>query len=295
MASALFVQDGKPMAFFLCNIAKSEATKWIKLIQDLGGEVHNTYNANVKALAKDTHNVSITDQPIYSLKFVEECAKKNELLDIDHFQFATPPTTKASSSPSPSPKKVATSPRKWKRVAYTKEDDNKLLQFISEHPDLSPGGTKLWRLMENQKVTDHTWESLRTRFRHLKSASNKENVTEQESEPDYDLGNDYSKRQRDLRQHRVNNIIENLSTQFQVPKSIIFHSLLSFNGDITLAIDYLQRRDNCAEKPWSREEDEQLSSGTVAPELLHERDEQHIRDRLNFLEQLHKLGSSDEE
>lgn len=58
------------------------------------------------------------------------------------------------------------SPRK--RHKFTDEDDAKLAVFVSQHSNLglTPSSSKLWKLAEEEKLTQgrHTWQSMRSRF-----------------------------------------------------------------------------------------------------------------------------------
>jgi len=92
-------------------------------------------------------------------------------------------------------------------------------------------------------------------------------------------------RSQEIQQIIVNNIINQLSLQFQVPKSIIYHALLIFSGDVALATDYLQKGVKCGVKGWTNEEDDNLISNP-SPEMFEGREEEHIRRRIAFLDEI---------
>lgn len=49
-------------------------------------------------------------------------------------------------------------------MAYTPEDDAAILTFVSKHKK-EIGGNRLWREMQRQRVTGHSWQSMKYRYR----------------------------------------------------------------------------------------------------------------------------------
>ncbi|KAK7915700.1 hypothetical protein WMY93_011461 [Mugilogobius chulae] len=50
------------------------------------------------------------------------------------------------------------------RAAYTPEEDEAILNYVSKHVK-EIGGNKLWQEMEKQQVTSHSWQSMKYRYR----------------------------------------------------------------------------------------------------------------------------------
>lgn len=50
------------------------------------------------------------------------------------------------------------------RVAYTPEDDAAILSYVGKHKT-ETGGNRLWQEMEKQRVTGHSWQSMKYRYR----------------------------------------------------------------------------------------------------------------------------------
>ena len=50
------------------------------------------------------------------------------------------------------------------RIIFTKEDDKKLVDFVNNHGEFTPSGSKLWQLAEEKLDGGHTWQSMRSRY-----------------------------------------------------------------------------------------------------------------------------------
>ncbi|XP_066928871.1 telomeric repeat-binding factor 2-interacting protein 1-like [Clytia hemisphaerica] len=55
------------------------------------------------------------------------------------------------------------------RQAYTKEEDEAIIEYVTSHQteygsDGSTGGNLIWKQMEEKKITSHTWQSMKSRF-----------------------------------------------------------------------------------------------------------------------------------
>ncbi|XP_033111006.1 telomeric repeat-binding factor 2-interacting protein 1-like [Anneissia japonica] len=52
----------------------------------------------------------------------------------------------------------------YRRNAYTVEEDNVILMYVAEHQGLLVGGNRIWKQMEDTKITIHTWQSMKDRY-----------------------------------------------------------------------------------------------------------------------------------
>jgi len=62
------------------------------------------------------------------------------------------------------------------KLKYTPEDDEKIINYVSSHyvdtPPGSPGGIKLWKEMQDKKITEHSWQSMKDRYKkHLQDST----------------------------------------------------------------------------------------------------------------------------
>jgi len=62
------------------------------------------------------------------------------------------------------------------KLKYTPEDDEKIINYVASHyvdtPPGSPGGIKLWKEMQDKKITEHSWQSMKDRYKkHLQNST----------------------------------------------------------------------------------------------------------------------------
>lgn len=50
------------------------------------------------------------------------------------------------------------------RNAYTPEEDTAILNYVTKRKE-EIGGNQLWKQMEQERVTSHTWQSMKYRYR----------------------------------------------------------------------------------------------------------------------------------
>ncbi|KAH3767482.1 hypothetical protein Pelo_646 [Pelomyxa schiedti] len=62
---------------------------------------------------------------------------------------------------------TSTSHKKPNRTAFTLEEDLCILKFVEDNPNMGTRGNAMWRQLATQ-VTTHTWQSLRSRYLHIK-------------------------------------------------------------------------------------------------------------------------------
>ncbi|CAL1533280.1 unnamed protein product [Lymnaea stagnalis] len=168
-----------PVFFFSDNI--SDELKYI--IYKGGGElINNPLEATV--LLCETRTDNRINKGYLPTDFIVDCVKRGTFLDIEKYRQETlglqASTSKAYSEISESDSddqgwnaiKFTESSRirvrkrdMAGRKKYTQNDDIKIMKHLINHNQYSQtGGNLVWRTMESVKVTEHTSQSMRSRF-----------------------------------------------------------------------------------------------------------------------------------
>jgi len=313
MDSLFTTESGKPLSFVLLGFSAPSARSFIKKIQEAGGEVKKTISqdsiiiiANEQKIPKEIPSGS----PYYSISFIEKCLEQEQLLDISEFLLGE--NKAPSKTPTKSPIK---SPRK--RDKFTLEDDEKILDYVAENQNgKSPTGKKLWQEMAST-MSSHTAESLRTRYLRVLRPQRAERQEveemqeqEKEQEKEHEKENNEneetinkpaegSKKRKSeqrstevdsIRKRRINQLIDQMTEQHNVPKSVVYHALLIYSGDVILANEYLQKKGkNCSVQGWTLEEDTCIVEKGIVPKTGRKLDE--IRRRIQFLDEANSINN----
>ncbi|EDO44451.1 predicted protein [Nematostella vectensis] len=170
--SCLFLndEDGSPILFY---ITPGPLKKRLKtLIEVRGGIVSSKITPGVDTILLQE---SSKDKPLLdgytSSEYIKDCIHKNELLNIKPYQArATEKAGKSklgavSSSNSANIVKSTTGGR----AKYTYEEDQAILDYVKQYacPGIPVGGNVLWKQMEREKVTGHSWQSMQCRYRKI--------------------------------------------------------------------------------------------------------------------------------
>lgn len=132
------------------------------LIMNGGGVVCRTQEPKAILLAEPgdiTAAANIASHFYISTQYVLDCVAQNQQLDIERYRFnyLQPVQTRRSSQ-----KRQGTG-----RLGYSLEDDAAILKIIAKHRKEAKGN-QIWKKMERQKVTNHSWQSMKDRFlKHL--------------------------------------------------------------------------------------------------------------------------------
>lgn len=95
-----------------------------------------------------------------STQYIWDCVKENQQLDEKNYRLRTTQKIQTRSLRS---KEGAVG-----RMSYTAEEDEAILNFISKRLTEARGNA-VWQLMEKQKVTSHSWQSMKDRYlKHLR-------------------------------------------------------------------------------------------------------------------------------
>lgn len=99
-----------------------------------------------------------TGQTYISIQYITDCVEQNQLLDMDRYIVSVGPSVQKSR---------ASRHQGNGRMVYSHEDDAAILKFMEKRRNEAKGNL-VWREMEKQHVTAHTWQSMKNRFlKHL--------------------------------------------------------------------------------------------------------------------------------
>ncbi|XP_071951843.1 uncharacterized protein [Antedon mediterranea] len=153
-SDALFVNEsGECMRF--CIRPCSEKVRIRKLIEHGGGIL--------SAWAEASTMLHVDGDPCYSdgyykSTFIDDCVKENSLMDLEDYEVENEKTKEQS-------KNLIIKKFPRLRNPYTEEEDSDILMYVAERPTFL-NGNSIWKTMENSKVTDHPWQSMKSRFHH---------------------------------------------------------------------------------------------------------------------------------
>uniref|UniRef100_A0A3P9MKJ2 Telomeric repeat-binding factor 2-interacting protein 1 n=1 Tax=Oryzias latipes TaxID=8090 RepID=A0A3P9MKJ2_ORYLA len=151
--------DGEPMSFFLRpGPTKRHLQPKIKAG---GGLMCSSQQPGAILLMdpKDRSSVSESDAHLYvSTQYILDCIEKEEQLSVEDYRFNPVDVPKQDRT------KAACPRLSGGRLAYTSDDDTAILEYVSTRK-AEIGGNRLWREMEQQRVTHHSWQSMKCRYK----------------------------------------------------------------------------------------------------------------------------------
>ncbi|XP_039972526.1 telomeric repeat-binding factor 2-interacting protein 1 [Xiphias gladius] len=155
--------DGEPMPFFL---RPGPVKRKIQpLITCGGGMLCNVQQPGAILLIDPEERGSIPETTTHwyvSTQYIYDCIEKEEQLNVEDYRLNPEVIPKHSARLNNSKEG---SPRlSGGRVGYTPEEDAAILSYVSKHK-AETGGNRLWQEMEKQRVTDHSWQSMKYRYR----------------------------------------------------------------------------------------------------------------------------------
>uniref|UniRef100_A0A3B5M3L1 Telomeric repeat-binding factor 2-interacting protein 1 n=1 Tax=Xiphophorus couchianus TaxID=32473 RepID=A0A3B5M3L1_9TELE len=180
--------EGEPMSFFLRPGPHKQ--KLQPLIRDGGGILCSVQVPGAILLIDPEENSSVLESDAHryvSTQYIHDCIKKEEQLDLDDYRLNPKAIQRSSSKLNNSGGRraglfLAYATPFPSRVAYTPEEDAAILNFISKRKS-ETGGNRLWQEMEKQRVTSHSWQSMKSRFKDRLS-KNQSASTEVETKED---------------------------------------------------------------------------------------------------------------
>ncbi|KAM7402326.1 hypothetical protein PAMP_017573 [Pampus punctatissimus] len=164
MFSVLFMTvDGEPMSFYLRPGPVKR--KLQPLITAGGGLLCNVQQPGAILLIDPEERGSIPETTAHwyvSTRYIHDCIEKEEQLDLEAYRLN--PETVQRQSAILSNRNEHSSGLLGGRVAYTPEEDTAILSYVSKHKT-EIGGNRLWQQMEKQRVTAHSWQSMKYHYR----------------------------------------------------------------------------------------------------------------------------------
>ncbi|KAK2861931.1 hypothetical protein Q5P01_001464 [Channa striata] len=155
--------DGEPMSFFLRPGRVKR--KLQPLITAGGGLLCHVQQPGAILLIDPEEKGSINDTTAHwyvSTQYICDCVEKNEQLDLEDYRLNSEVAQRRSARLNNS--KEGSPGLSGGRVAYTSEDDAAIMSYVSKHKT-EIGGNRLWQEMEKQRVTSHSWQSMKYRYR----------------------------------------------------------------------------------------------------------------------------------
>ncbi|CAG07049.1 unnamed protein product [Tetraodon nigroviridis] len=147
--------DGKPMSFFLRpSPAKAELQR---LIVAGGGVLCSVQQPGAILLMNPVEGAAIpasTTHWYVSTRFIQDCVEKNEQLDLELYRI----------NPASSPAQNTKENSSGGRQPYTAEEDAAILSYVSKYK-AETGGNRIWQEMEKERLTSHSWQSMKYRYR----------------------------------------------------------------------------------------------------------------------------------
>ncbi|XP_051980423.1 telomeric repeat-binding factor 2-interacting protein 1 [Xyrauchen texanus] len=151
--------SGHPMRFYL----RPGPTKMqlYPLITNGGGIMCRNQEPGAILLAEPvdvTNAMANTGLTYISTQFIRDCVKQNQQLDIDGYTVSIGPSVQT---------RMASRNQSSIQLGYSQDDDAAILKFMEKRHH-EANSIRVWREMEKQRVTDHSWQSMKNRFlKHL--------------------------------------------------------------------------------------------------------------------------------
>ncbi|XP_044032028.1 telomeric repeat-binding factor 2-interacting protein 1 isoform X2 [Siniperca chuatsi] len=155
--------DGEPMSFFLRPGPVKR--KLQPLITAGGGMLCNVQQPGAILLIDPEERGSVPETTAHwyvSAQYIDDCIETDEQLNLEDYRLN--PEVVPRHSARLNNNKEHSPGFLGGRVAYTPEDDAAILSYVSKHKT-ETGGNRLWQEMEKQRVTSHSWQSMKYRYR----------------------------------------------------------------------------------------------------------------------------------
>ncbi|XP_034389606.1 telomeric repeat-binding factor 2-interacting protein 1 [Cyclopterus lumpus] len=154
--------DGEPMSFFLPpGPVKS---KLQPLITAGAGLLNNVQQPGAILLIPPEERGIIPENRTHwyvSTQYILDCIEKDEQLDLEDYRLHCEVVPRQS--PRLNNNKHISTGLSGGRVAYTAEEDAAILSYVSKHKTETKGN-RLWQKMEKQRVTTHSWQSMKYHY-----------------------------------------------------------------------------------------------------------------------------------
>uniref|UniRef100_A0A3Q3AQ20 Telomeric repeat-binding factor 2-interacting protein 1 n=1 Tax=Kryptolebias marmoratus TaxID=37003 RepID=A0A3Q3AQ20_KRYMA len=161
--------DAGPMNFFL---RPGPVKRKLQPLITAGGGVMCSVQKSGAILLIDPEEKSSVPQSAahwyVSTQYIYDCVEKEEQLNLEDYRFN--PEVVLRHSPRLNSSKQVADGLSGGRLVYTPEDDAAILDFVNKQKKKT-GGNRLWQEMEKRRVTSHSWQSMKSRYRNLRNRS----------------------------------------------------------------------------------------------------------------------------
>ncbi|XP_017264070.1 telomeric repeat-binding factor 2-interacting protein 1 [Kryptolebias marmoratus] len=155
--------DAGPMNFFL---RPGPVKRKLQPLITAGGGVMCSVQKSGAILLIDPEEKSSVPQSAahwyVSTQYIYDCVEKEEQLNLEDYRFN--PEVVLRHSPRLNSSKQVADGLSGGRLVYTPEDDAAILDFVNKQKKKT-GGNRLWQEMEKRRVTSHSWQSMKSRYR----------------------------------------------------------------------------------------------------------------------------------
>ncbi|XP_061894205.1 telomeric repeat-binding factor 2-interacting protein 1 isoform X2 [Entelurus aequoreus] len=174
ISPVLFVDmGGNPMSFYLRpGPTKKELQP---LIKAGGGIACNILVPGSILLIDPKEQGTISPRVLHryvSIKYIHDCMKKGQQLDIEDYRLNLENVSQGSASRSNGTNRRSPA-ASGDRLAYSTDEDAAILSYVSQRKS-EVKGNSLWKQMEKEEVTNHTWQSMKSRYQQKLSSKQSE-------------------------------------------------------------------------------------------------------------------------
>uniref|UniRef100_A0A1A7XSY9 Telomeric repeat-binding factor 2-interacting protein 1 n=1 Tax=Iconisemion striatum TaxID=60296 RepID=A0A1A7XSY9_9TELE len=175
-------EDGEPMSFFLRPGPIKR--KLQPLISAGGGMLCKIQQPGSILLITPEERRSVPESAAHwyvSTQFIHDSIEKGEQLNIEDYKLDPEVTQKQD--PGLNKSKDSSTKTSGGRMPYTPEEDAAILHYVSKRKK-ETGGNRLWLEMEKKRVTNHSWQSMRYRYKEQLKARQSEDLEVEVREED---------------------------------------------------------------------------------------------------------------
>ncbi|XP_061639942.1 telomeric repeat-binding factor 2-interacting protein 1 isoform X2 [Phyllopteryx taeniolatus] len=171
--------EGEPLAFYLRpGPIKS---KLQPLIKAGGGIMCNVQKPGAILLIDPEEKGTVSENTAHryvSIQYIHDCVEKDEQLNLEDYRM------KGGTVPMRSPKSgdgdVMSHANSGGRQAYSPDEDAAILNYVSRQKS-EIKGNRLWQRMEKERVTTHSWQSMKAHYKSHLAQKQSEDVEEAEA------------------------------------------------------------------------------------------------------------------
>ncbi|KAM9408678.1 telomeric repeat-binding factor 2-interacting protein 1 isoform 2-T2 [Pholidichthys leucotaenia] len=157
--------DGEPMCFYL---RPGPIKHRLQPLITAGGGMMCSFQKPGAILLMDPEerrsSPKTTAHLFVSVQYIYDCIEKDEQLDLDDYRLN--PEVPQRQSPRLGAAKESSSRLTGGRIGYSPEEDAAILDYVSSRMN-ETGGNRLWREMENERVTSHPWQSMKYHYKEI--------------------------------------------------------------------------------------------------------------------------------